>query len=271
MVVYRIEVERGVRVFVEDVNPGGGRPVLFIHGWPVNHNMFEYQFNLLPQYGFRCIGMDLRGFGKSDRPWGGYSYDRLADDVRVVMEALKLTNVSLVGFSIGGAVSIRYMARHAGYGVSKLALVSAAAPVFTKRNDYPYGLPMEEVNALILKTYKDRPKMLAEFGGMFFASQVSPEFRDWFQSLGLEASGHATAMAAVSLRDEDLRNDLQQIRVPTGIFHGALDKVVPYPSATALQQGIRGSELYRFERSGHGVFYDELDMFNATLLRFLSR
>lgn len=269
--MYRIEVERGVRVFVEDVNPGGGRPVLFIHGWPVNHQMFEYQFNQLPQYGFRCIGMDLRGFGKSDRPWGGYSYDRLADDVRVVVEALRLTSLSLVGFSIGGAIGIRYMARHAGFGVSRLALVSAAAPVFTKRVDYPYGLTKEEVNFLIMKTYKDRPKMLAEFGETFFASRVSPEFRDWFQDLGLEASGHGTAMAAVSLRDEDLRNDLQKVQVPTGIFHGALDKIVPFQSATVLHQGIRGSELYRFERGGHGVFYDELETFNATLIRFLSR
>jgi non-heme chloroperoxidase len=266
-----IEVEKGVRVFVEDLNPGGGKPVLFIHGWPVNHKMFEYQFNLLPQYGFRCIGLDLRGFGKSDCPWGGYSYDRLADDVRGVVEALRLTGFYLVGFSIGGAISIRYMARHAGYGVAKLALVSAAAPVFTKRADYPYGLATEEVNSLILKTYKDRPKMLAEFGEMFFASKISPEFRAWFQDLGLEASGHGTAMAAVSLRDEDLRNDLQKVLVPTSIFHGALDKIVPYKSATVLQQGIHGSELYRFEHSGHGVFYDELELFNATLIRFLNR
>jgi non-heme chloroperoxidase len=267
--LYYIEVERGIRVFVEDVNPNGSRTVLFIHGWPVNHQMFEYQFDQLPRYGFRCIGIDLRGFGKSDRPWTGYSYDRLADDVRVVIETLCLQDVLLVGFSIGGAISIRYMARHAAYRISRLSLIAAAAPVFTKRPDYPYGLPKEEVNALIHKTLIDRPKMLSEFGSTFFASPISQDFRNWFQTLGLEASGHGTAMAAVSLRDEDLRNDLPKINVPTGIFHGVHDQIVPFQSAMVLNTMIANSELYRFEYSGHGVFYDELEKFNACFIQFL--
>jgi non-heme chloroperoxidase len=269
--LHYIEVERGIRVFVEDINPNGSRTVLFIHGWPVNHQMFEYQFDQLPQYGFRCIGMDLRGFGKSDRPWTGYSYDRLADDVRVVIETLCLQDVLLVGFSIGGAIAIRYMARHAAYGVSKLSLLAAAAPVFTKRPDYPYGLPKEEVNALIHKTLMDRPKMLSEFGSLFFASQISPDFRSWFQTLGLQASGHGTAMAAVSLRDEDVRKDLPKINVPTGIFHGVHDQIVPFQSAMVLNKMIVNSEFYRFEHSGHGVFYDELEKFNARFIRFLNK
>jgi non-heme chloroperoxidase len=264
-----IEVERGVRIFVEDIDPNGGRPVLFIHGWPVNHNMFEYQFDQLPKYGFRCIGMDIRGFGKSDRPWRGYNYDRLADDLRVVIGTLQLKDVILVGFSVGGAIAIRYMARHAQHGIFKLALLSAAAPVFTKRPDYPYGLSKEEVTALILQTETDRPKMVNDFGKIFFASGISPEFRDWFQMLGLEASGHGTAMTAISLRDEDLRNDLPYITVPTGIFHGVLDKVVPIQSAMLVNQMIKQSEIHRFDHSGHGVFYDELEKFNYTLFQFL--
>jgi non-heme chloroperoxidase len=266
-----IEVEKGVHIYVEDINPGGGKPVLFIHGWPVNHNMFEYQFNLLPQYGYRCISLDLRGYGKSDRPWSGYTYDRLADDIRCVIEALGLERISLVGFSIGGAIAVRYMARYAGFGVSKLLLLSAAAPLFTKRPDYPIGFSKEEVNALIYKTYADRPQMLIEFGKMFFASQVSSEFAGWFQDLGLEASGHGTAMGLVSLRDEDLRNDLHRIQTPTGIFHGMLDQIVPYQSAVVLNKGIAGSVLFPFEHSGHGVFYDELDRFNHAFLQFLAK
>ncbi|HEY3424902.1 MAG TPA: alpha/beta fold hydrolase, partial [Negativicutes bacterium] len=66
-----IEVEKDVNIYVEDVNPDADKTVLFIHGWPVDRRMYEYQFTQLPQYGFRCIGMDLRGFGKSDRPWEG--------------------------------------------------------------------------------------------------------------------------------------------------------------------------------------------------------
>jgi non-heme chloroperoxidase len=266
-----VEVEKGVRVFIEDLNPSAAKIVLFIHGWPANHNMFEYQFDQLPQCGFRCIGMDLRGFGKSDRPWAGYSYNRLADDIRSVIEALELENITLLGFSMGGAISIRYMARHSGYGVSKLALVSAAVPVFTQRPDYPYGLPISEVNKIIFQTYTDRPKMISDFGSKFFASNVSPEFRNWFNGLSLEASGHATAMTAISLRDEDLRTDAQQIFVPTAIFHGIYDQIVPFPSAQITHQYIRGSILIPFKFSGHGLFYDELNSFNVCLTQFLNQ
>ncbi|MBC8015330.1 MAG: alpha/beta hydrolase [Sporomusaceae bacterium] len=268
--MHYIEVEEGVRVFVEDLNPCEGPTVLFIHGWPVDHRMFEYQFNHLPKYGFRCIGMDLRGFGKSDRPWQGYCYNSLADDIRSVIEALHLRDITLLGFSMGGAISVRYMARHAGYGVSKLALVSAAVPVFTQRMGYPFGLPKEEVNKIIRQTYTDRPKMISDFGEKFFAKNISRDFRTWFNGLGLEASGHATAMTAMSLRDEDLRRDLQQICVPTGIFHGVHDQIVPFSSAQQTHQYIKGSILLPFERSGHGLFYDELDKFNYCLCQFLN-
>lgn len=268
--MYYIEVEQGVKIFVEDVNPGpGSLPVLFIHGWPVNHKMFEYQWNLLPKYGYRCIGLDLRGFGKSDRPWTGYDYDALAADVRSVVAALGLNYFILTGFSIGGAIAIRYMARYEGYGVCKLALVAAAAPRFSRSPNYPYGLPVEDINLLINQTYSNRPQMLAAFGEKFFYSKITPAFRDWFQDLGLEASGHGTIQGLVSLRDEDLRPDLGRIVVRTGIFHGAQDQIVPFASAEALRRGIRQSELYRFERSGHGVFYDELEAFNEAYVQFL--
>ncbi|PTM57646.1 alpha/beta fold hydrolase [Desmospora activa] len=266
-----IEVENGVRIFVHDLNPDeGSRPVLFIHGWPVNHKMFEYQFNVLPHYGYRCLGLDVRGFGRSDKPWHGYSYDRLADDLYMVLETMALQDVTLIGFSIGGAIAIRYMARHHGRRIARLALVSAAAPVFTKRPDYPYGLPVDQVNTLIRQTYKDRPQMLADFGRMFFNRSSSCPFSDWFHTLGLEASSHATIAAATSLRNEDLRADLPWIRVPTAIFHGLHDQIVPFPSAQALQRGIAGSCLYPFSNSGHGVIIDEMDSFNAALLGFLS-
>lgn len=74
---YYVMVEPNVKVYVEDLNQQGNKTV----GWPGNHNLFEYQFNELPKCGYRCIGIDQRGFGKSDKPFTGYDYDRLADDV----------------------------------------------------------------------------------------------------------------------------------------------------------------------------------------------
>ncbi|MGG1659825.1 alpha/beta fold hydrolase [Brevibacillus sp. NRS-1366] len=266
---YYITVERNVNLFVEDVDPGDGKPILFIHGWPVNHKMYEYQFDQLPKMGYRCIGLDLRGFGNSDRPWNGYSYNRMADDIRIVIDTLGLENFALAGFSIGGAIVIRYMARYMDQRVSKLALFGAAAPAFTKRPDYPYGMTKDEVNKLIQLTYKDRPQMLAEFANLFFARFITDSFRGWFNSLGLEASGHATAQGLIALRDEDLRPDLSKITVPTAIFHGVQDQICPFPFAESLHAGIRGSSLIPFELSGHGLFYCEKEKFNRELAQFI--
>ncbi len=101
---YYINVEPNVYIYVEDINPTGRKTILFIHGWPGNHNLFEYQYDQLPKQGYRCIGLDLRGFGQSSRPWSGYSYNRLADDVRAVVDELQLRDFTLGGHSTGGGI-----------------------------------------------------------------------------------------------------------------------------------------------------------------------
>ena len=48
----RIKGVNGLGINIEDIGSGSGKPVVFIHGWPVNHNMFEYQFTELPKHGY---------------------------------------------------------------------------------------------------------------------------------------------------------------------------------------------------------------------------
>lgn len=263
-----VEVEPGVKVFVQDW--GSGKPIVFIHGWPLSHRMFEYQFTQLPKLGYRCIGIDLRGYGQSDKPWGDYNYNVFADDVKKVLEALDLRDVTLAGFSMGGAVTIHYMARHAGDRVAKVALFGAAAPCLTKKPDFPQGLDNAPYDDFIKACYTDRAQMNVDFGNVTFHKPLSPKLNDWFVNLGMEASAHATAMSVVALRDSDLRPDLAKIVVPTAIFHGVHDKVAPFGiTAEVNHQGINGSKLIRFENSGHGLFYDEKDKFNEELMRFV--
>ena len=237
---YYVKVEPNVKVYVEDLNPEGKKTIVFLHGWPGNHNLFEYQFNQLPKLGYRCIGIDHRGFGKSDKPYGGYDYDRLSDDVRCVVNGLKLHDFILAGHSTGGAIAIRYMSRHKGYGVSKLALFAAAAPSLIKRPNFPYGLEKEDVIKIIEGTYTDRPKMLSDFGDTFFFQHISKPF-----------------------------SDLAEINVPTLIIHGIHDKVVPFQLGKVQNQSIRNSKLLPFEFSGHASFYDQRDRFNEELVKFI--
>jgi len=263
-----IEMDDGVQIHVEDA--GTGRPIVFLHGWPVSSRMFEYQFLHLVPKGYRCVGIDLRGFGRSQKPWGDYDYDVFADDVRQVLKALELKDVTLAGFSMGGAIALHYMARHKGKRVARLALLGAAAPSFTRREGYPHGLEKSQVDEFIRAALADRPQMLANFGGIFFHRQdrISKPLADWFHGLALEAMPHATVDCLRALRDSDLRPDMAKVAVPTAIFHGIHDQICPFGFADAMYQGIKGARLIRFEESGHGLFVDEMDKLNEELGTF---
>ncbi len=268
--MYFIKTENQVKIAIEDINPEGNKTVFFIHGWPLNRKIFEYQFNVLVPHGFRVIAMDIRGFGDSDCTAGGYDYDSLANDVYDVIRTLNARNVTLTGFSMGGAIAVRYLSRFKGHGIQKLALLAAAAPSFTKRPDYPYGMTPQAVNALIERAYVDRPQMVADFGQKLFARPQSENLKTWFKEIGWSASGLGTIHTAESLRDEDLRGDLKMINVPTGIFHGKKDQICPYEFALVQHQSIRNSQLFPYEESGHAVFYEELALFNKQFFDFIS-
>ena len=259
----------GVKIYVEDLNPESKKTIVFLHGWPGNHNLFEYQFDKLPQLGYRCIGIDTRGFGKSDKPFNGYDYDTLSDDVRGVVETLGLRDFILAGHSTGGAIAVRYMGRHNGYGVKKLVLIAAAAPSLIKRPNFPYGIDQERVVQIINGTYNDRPQMLREFGDMFFFKHTSQAFSDWFFQLGLQAAGWATAKIAKTWIKEVLFADMESIQVPTLIIHGIHDEVVPFQLGEIQHKMIRNSTLIPLQFSGHGSFYDQKEEFNDILVRFM--
>ncbi len=265
-----VNVEPGIYVYAEDVNPEGSKTIVLLHGWPGSHELFEYQLNQLPKRGYRCVGIDMRGFGRSDRPWSGYNYDRLSDDVRAVVDAMGLKDFVLGGHSTGGAVAVRYMARHQGYGVSKLALFAAAAPSLIQRPYFPYGLPRQAVLDIIRMTYQDRPAMLRNFGNMIFHNYVTPPLSDWVFDLGLQAASWATcAVANTWLGEEGLFEDMTKIRVPTLILHGLDDKVCLYALALAQKKAIPQAVLIPFEACGHFLFYDQLERFNKELVSFM--
>jgi len=263
-----IEVEPNVRLHVTDA--GEGRPIVLIPGWPLSDEMYEYQYNDLINNNFRVIGITLRGFGKSDKPYGKYDYDVHAKDIRKILKQLKIKDAVLGGFSMGGAIAIRVAATDEESVISKLALFGAAAPIWTKRDDFPYNLPKSAVDELIDLNSKDRPKLLANFGKIFSATEtaLNEGIAGWLNGINISSSSYAMAQCLIALRDTDLRKDLAKIKIPTLIMHGKKDKICSFDLAEQMKAGIAKSHIVAFENSGHSLFLEETRKFNAELLKF---
>lgn len=149
-------------------------------------------------------------------------------------------------------------------------ICAATAPSLIRRSYFPYGIKREVVDNIIKETYIDRPKMLKNFGKIFFYKKVSEPFSQWFLQLGFQAAGWSTASIAQTwLGEEKLFDDMRKICVPTLITHGIHDKVCLFPLAMQQHYLIDNSRLVKFENSGHALFYDEKDKFNKEVLCFV--
>lgn len=263
-----IEVEPNVRLHVTDA--GEGTPIVLIHGWPLSDEMYEYQYNALIKNNFRAIGINLRGFGKSDKPFGVYDYDIFAGDIKKILSTLDIKDAVLVGFSMGGSIAVRYVSKYNGAHVSKLVLCGAAAPIWTQRNDFKINLPKSAVDELIELNYKDRPKLLSNFAKIFSATETSLNegIGNWLNGINISASSYATAQCLIALRDTDLRPDMEKISIPTLIMHGKKDKICSFDLAEQMKLGISHSHIVPFEKSGHSLFLEETDKFNSELIKF---
>jgi non-heme chloroperoxidase len=266
-----IEVEHNVKLHVTDL--GNGQPIVLIHGWPLSDAMYEYQYNYLEKNGFRVIGITLRGFGKSDKPYGKYDFDVFSDDIKVVLETLNIENAVLGGFSMGGAAVIHYANKYNSAHISKLALFGAAAPSWIKRDGYPYGLTTAEASDLLKKTQTSRQDLIESFGANFPAKEgnISNNLVKWLESINLQAMPYATTQSIAALMGADLRPILSKINLPVVIFHGTQDKICPFAFAEELKKGLKNSYIVKFENSGHALFVEEIEKFNTELEKFAKK
>lgn len=263
-----VEVEPNVRLHVTDV--GVGKVFVLIPGWPLSDEMYEYQYNDMINAGFRVIGITLRGFGKSDKPYGSYIYDKHALDIKRVLDKLDITNATLCGFSMGGAIAVRYVSLYGSARVVKLVLAGAATPSWTQWEDFPYNITKSEVDDLIALNNLDRPKLLSNFAKIFSATEtsLSEGIGNWLTNINLSASSYATSKCLEALRDTDLRHDLLKIDISTLILHGRKDKICSFDLAEQTQNLIPKAQLVPFEKSGHSLFLEETKKFNAELIKF---
>lgn len=255
---------------------GRGKTVILIHGWPLNHVMWEYQLAELPKHNLRCIAYDRRGFGMSDYPWEKYDYDTFAADLKALIDQLHLTDVTLVGFSMGGGEIARYIGKYGSDKISKVVLISSVTPFMLNTNDNAEGVDKEVFDEMVENISEDRPAFLADFGKKFygvslFDDAISEQMLAWNQSLCLMSSHKATIDCVRAFSETDFREDLSKINVPTLIIHGDSDKIVPIEvSGNRTSMMLPNAKYLVYEGAPHGLFITEKDKLNMDLIDFIN-
>ncbi|PIG91211.1 alpha/beta hydrolase [Gloeocapsopsis sp. IPPAS B-1203] len=270
--LFNLRCDDGTRLFYKDW--GTGKPVIFIHGWALNADIWEYQMTELVNRNLRCIAYDRRGCGRSSQPGGGYDFDRLADDLAALIEQLDLHKVTLIAHSMGGGEIARYLSRHGDDRIDRVVFVAATTPFLLKTADNPDGIDKSFYDNMIAEVNKDRPHYLATVAPTFFGvdllNSVSSEMMQWAVGLALQASPKASIDMIRALSETDFRADLRNVTVPTLILHGDRDKYVPIEvSGYKTAQLIPSSQLKLYEGAAHGLFITHKDRFNLDLLTFI--
>src|SRR5207237_2078722 len=141
---------------------GKGQPVVFSHGWPLSADAWEDQMIFLAARGYRCIGHDRRGHGRSGQPWDGNDMDTYADDLAELVAALDLRDAIHVGHSTGGGEVTRYLGRHATKRVAKAVLLGAVPPLMLRTDNNPEGLPIGVFDEIRANTAANRSQFLLD-------------------------------------------------------------------------------------------------------------
>ena len=262
-----------INIYYEDL--GEGKPVVFIHGWPLSGSMWEYQLTQLTQKGLRCIAYDRRGFGKSYRPFSGYDYVTMAGDLKALLDHLDLQEVTLVGFSMGGGEIAKYFSQYAGERVSKVVMVSTVAPYLLKTADHPDGVPREGIDGILTALANDRPGFLEGFNKNFYGVSllkhpVSDVFLNVATNKAMDASPIATIECAKAFSFTDFRDDMKSINVPTLVIHGDADAIVPIKATGDLAaKMIVGAKYIVYEGAPHGLWFTHKEKLNEDLLAFI--
>jgi pimeloyl-ACP methyl ester carboxylesterase len=255
-----LEASDGTLLFYRDW--GNGRPVVFLHPWALDADIWEYQFTELSEQGLRCIAYDRRGHGRSQDPGRGYDFDTLAADLAALIEQLDLHDITLVGYSMGSGEAARYASRHGADRIAQVVLVSPVGPA---------GQDPAMSDSFIAALKKDRPAFMAS-GLPYFLGRdptVSPAMAQWVLDQFLLSSPQAIIACTRSLA-ADHRPYLNAMTMPTLIIQGDKDEICPLElTGRKLAELIPDSELRVYEGAPHGIALTHRDRFTQDLLRFV--
>jgi non-heme chloroperoxidase len=268
------ENSQPIEIYYED--HGSGSPVILIHGWPLNGDAWEKQTAALLAAGHRVITYDRRGFGRSSKPGIGYNYDTFAADLNGLLSALSLTDVSLVGHSMGTGEITRYIGRYGTNRIRKAVLIGTLGPYLVKAADNPEGVDPKVFDGIRAGLKADRPATLMEFLKNFYSvggadgQRVSERVIEANWTVAIGASPIAT-LACVDAWLEDFRKDIARNDLPTMIIHGDDDRILP-ADVTSRRQAkmIENVRYVEIKGGSHGIPWTHAEEINGELVKFLS-
>jgi non-heme chloroperoxidase len=263
----------GTTIYYKDW--GSGQPVLFSHGWPLNADAWEKQMVFVAANGYRAIGHDRRGHGRSSQPYDGNEMDTYADDLATLIEELDLREIVLIGHSTGGGEVTRYVGRHGTSRVAKVVLVGAVPPLMLKTEANPGGVPIDAFDGIRAGTGADRSQFFKDLTEPFFGANrpgatVSQGTKDAFWLQGMMGGLKNELDCIKAFSETDFTEDLKKFDVPTLIIHGDDGQIVPIGASAHLSSKlVKGAVLKVYEGGAHGLADTDPDRLNADLLAFI--
>ena len=262
-----------IEIYYED--HGVGSPVVLIHGYPLNGHSWEKQEAALLSAGFRVIAYDRRGFGASSQPSLGYDYDTFAADLDALLVKLGLSDVALIGGSMGTGEVTRYLGKYGSGRVSKAAMLAPLGPFLLKTADNPSGVERAIFEDFMAAIVADRPAAMKTFLDNCYnidllgGSRVSDQAWQTSFNVAVAASAKAT-LDCVAAWLEDFREDVSRIDVPVLIVQGDDDRILPIASTSKqLRRLLRDVRCVVIEGGPHAICWTHAHEVNKALLEFL--
>ncbi len=253
-------------LFFEDT---GGTPVLFVHGFPLDHTMWEAQLTELGVPN-RLIAPDLRGFGGSavpQLPYDCYSMDVYATDLRNLLDALQLQQVVMVGLSMGGYITFAFH-RLFPDRLKGVVLVDTRAGADTPEGRQGRMDAIDKVRAEGVRAIADAmsQKLFSPY-----TLRNDPDLVEQVREMMARqpAAGVIGALRAMADRP-DSTPDLADIDIPTLVVVGADDELTPPENAMEMARGIPNSRLVTIPNAGHLTPMERPELFNQALREFLA-
>lgn len=245
---------------------GEGPVVLLVHGFPLDHSMWNAQLDAVST-GFRVIAPDLRGFGRSGVADGKVTMAQMADDLAGLLDALEVPGpVVFCGLSMGGYVAWEFWRRHAGR-LRGLVLCDTRAAA-----DSPDAAAARLDTAETV--LREGPAALVE--GMLpklFAGAVLQSRPPWLESvrrvmLGTDPQGIAAAARGMAER-ADFTPMLGQIGCPALVVVGEKDAISPVDEMRSIAEALPDARLAVIPQAGHMSPMENPEAVNKVLGEFL--